>query len=82
MKLQDTLHALKKEFEASAPKEALEVINQAIRDLMSSDILEHIRKAGQQAPVFTLSDASGQPVSSKELLTRGPLVISFYRGIW
>lgn len=82
MKLQDKLQALKKEFEASAPKEALEVMNQATRDLMSSDIVEHIRKTGQQAPAFTLSDASGQPVSSTELLAKGPLVIMFYRGAW
>ncbi|WP_236890750.1 redoxin domain-containing protein [Desulfoluna limicola] len=82
MKLNDKLHALKNEFEASAPKEALEVMNQATRDLVASDILEHIRKPGQQAPAFTLSDASGELVSSAELLAKGPLVVSFYRGAW
>ena len=82
MKLQDKLEALKKEFEASAPTEAVEVMNRATEDLMASDILEHIPKAGQQAPAFTLSDASGQPVSSEELLAKGPLVVSFYRGVW
>ena len=34
------------------------------------------------APEFTLLDPDGKPVSSRELLARGPLVISFYRGVW
>jgi peroxiredoxin len=37
---------------------------------------------GEQIPDFTLPDAHGQSVSSKELLAQGPLVISFYRGDW
>jgi peroxiredoxin len=37
---------------------------------------------GEQVPDFTLPDAYGQSVSSKDLLARGPLVISFYRGEW
>jgi hypothetical protein len=37
---------------------------------------------GEQIPDFMLPDAYGQEVSSKELLARGPLVISFYRGEW
>lgn len=82
MKLQDKLHALKQEFEASAPKEALEIMHQATRDLAASDLLDRIPKAGMQAPAFTLSDAAGQPVDSRDLLARGPLVVTFYRGAW
>ena len=41
-----------------------------------------ILKAGDRAPSFTLTDPEGQPVSSDTLLERGPLVISFYRGVW
>ena len=37
---------------------------------------------GEQIPDFMLPDAHGRSVSSKELLARGPLVISFYRGDW
>jgi peroxiredoxin len=37
---------------------------------------------GEQVPDFTLPDAHGLSVSSKALLARGPLVISFYRGDW
>ena len=39
-------------------------------------------KAGDEIPAFTLPNALGRPVSSGELLARGPLVITFYRGAW
>jgi peroxiredoxin len=39
-------------------------------------------KIGQAAPDFTLPDAFGKQVSLNELLARGPVVISFYRGEW
>src|SRR6185312_11184161 len=39
-------------------------------------------RAGDAAPDFTLDDADGHSVSSRELLVDGPLVVSFYRGVW
>jgi len=37
---------------------------------------------GERIPHFTLPDAYGQTISSEDLLSEGPLVISFYRGEW
>lgn len=37
---------------------------------------------GDTIPPFSLPDAHGRVVSSEELLDKGPLVISFYRGDW
>ena len=34
------------------------------------------------APLFSLEDEQGQAVSLGELLTRGPVVVYFYRGFW
>ena len=39
-------------------------------------------QVGEKFPEFTLNDARGQQVSSRDLLRRGPLLISFYRGQW
>lgn len=39
-------------------------------------------RLGDRAPDFTLSDGDGKPVALADLLARGPLVISFYRGVW
>jgi len=82
MSLQEKLDALKKEFEAVAPPEALAVMHRATDDLANSGIMERILKAGDRAPGFTLPNQQGQMVSSSELLGKGPLVLSFYRGEW
>ena len=39
-------------------------------------------KENAKAPEFTLAGIGGKTVSSTELLSRGPLVLSFYRGKW
>ncbi len=38
--------------------------------------------AGDRAPDFELQNASGDEVRLSELLTRGPVVLIFYRGAW
>jgi peroxiredoxin len=37
---------------------------------------------GDQAPDFTLLDSLGSSVTMSELLTNGPVVLTFYRGEW
>lgn len=37
---------------------------------------------GQTLPRFTLPNAVGTPISSADLLAKGPLLITFYRGEW
>jgi len=49
--------------------------------------LHRVRRAAQKrrgdlAPPFTLDDPEGHPVTSAALLSRGPLVVTFYRGVW
>jgi len=39
-------------------------------------------RAGTRAPLFTLADASGNPVSLESLLSEGPVVLHFSRGAW
>jgi hypothetical protein len=38
--------------------------------------------AGQFAPTFRLQDLHGGSVALIDLIERGPLIISFYRGLW
>jgi hypothetical protein len=35
-----------------------------------------------RAPAFTLNNQDGNSLSSAELLAKGPLVITFFRGHW
>lgn len=82
MELQQKLNALKKGFEAQAPKEAVEIMHRATDDLRDSGILEQTVKVGDQAPDFSLRNANGQEFRLQELLAEGFVVLSFYRGKW
>lgn len=39
-------------------------------------------KIGQKAPNFELPNPEGKPISLKQLLDKGPVIITFYRGNW
>ena len=82
MGLQDKLDEHKKSFLEKAPPEAVEVMQRATEDLKNSGILDKVLKPGQSAPEFSLPDENGNPVELKGLLAQGPVVISFYRGVW
>jgi peroxiredoxin len=81
--LQDRLDALKADFEGNkAPAEVVAVMRKATADLIASGQAEKALKAGMRAPEFALPDAHGQVQRSAELLQKGPLVLTFYRGVW
>jgi peroxiredoxin len=87
MALQDRLDAFKADFESGRfplkpTREVLDTMRRATNELIDSSQAQRAKKAGDTAPDFTLNDPDGKPVSSRELLTKGPLVISFYRGVW
>ena len=87
MALQDRLDAFKADFEAGRlalkpPKEALAIMHRGTAELIQSGQAQRAKKAGDAAPEFTLLDPEGKPVASRDLLAKGPLVVSFYRGVW
>jgi peroxiredoxin len=87
MTLPERLAAFRANFEAGgppyrAPGWVHEPMHRATRELIASGAAEHALKAGARAPVFALQDTDGQLVSSRELLAKGPLVVTFYRGVW
>jgi peroxiredoxin len=87
MTLASRLAAFKSEFEAgkppySVPRSVVDTMHRATAELRASGQHERTLKAGDKAPVFQLKDAEGNLVSSEELLKQGPLVVSFYRGVW
>jgi hypothetical protein len=82
MTLQQRLDALKSEFESKAPPDKLAIMHHATEDLRRSGIVDRVLKAGDAAPEFTLPNFRGEKISSLELLRRGPLVVSFFRGVW
>lgn len=43
---------------------------------------ESALKLSEQAPEFSLANANGEPVALSDILSKGPAVITFYRGSW
>lgn len=83
MTLQDKLDAFKVEFETKlAPAPAVEAFHRSTQDLIDRGLADGALKAGQVAPDFVLKDPDGNDVSSRELLAKGPVVLTFYRGVW
>ncbi len=87
MKLQDRLDAFRTNFEAGgppfhAPSWVLEPMHRATRELVEAGAADRALKVGEQVPEFTLKDPEGNDISCRALLAKGPLIVSFYRGVW
>ncbi len=52
----------------------------ASQDLIASGLADRSIKQGEKAPDFVLPDVNGENVQISHLLTRGPVVLIFYRG--
>ena len=83
MSLQDKLDAFRADFEGKkAPPEVVAIMHKATADLIASGQADRALQAGARAPEFALPDGHGVFMRSADLLGRGPLVLTFYRGIW
>lgn len=82
MSLGERLERIREAARARVPEATRLVMERAIEDLRREGIAGRAVKAGDQMPEFTLPSAGGRTVSSADLLARGPLVVSFYRGRW
>ena len=82
MNLTQELNAFKVKFKASQPEEIKAVMAKATTDLVNTQIAEKSLSKGDKMPNFSLPNAVGEEVSLKSLLTKGAVVISFYRGGW
>lgn len=82
MSLKEKLAATRAASAARLPPEQRAIMERATDNLRASGILSTVAAVGQLAPSFTAENYDGRTVSSSELLARGPLVVSFFRGAW
>jgi peroxiredoxin len=88
MSLQDKLDAFKAAFESGKPPYdkvppfVVEQIHKSTQELIASGQASRAKKVGDEAPTFSLEDADGHTVNMIDLLGKGPLVLTFYRGVW
>ncbi len=85
--LQSRLDEFKKAFESgappyNAPREAIETMRRATAELKATGLENRALRVGDRAPEFNLFNQDHVQVNSADLLRRGPVVVSFFRGHW
>lgn len=80
--LHNVLKAIRINSAAKIPPEKAKVIETAIEKLKKSKLEEKALKVGQKMPEFSLKDAHGKKVQLKDLVKKGPVIVTFYRGSW
>jgi hypothetical protein len=78
MSLKEKLEATR----ARIPADKRDIMERAANALRASGILQKVAAVGDVAPAFSAANYDGRTTSSAELLARGPLVMSFFRGSW
>jgi peroxiredoxin len=74
---------MRAEFEKNRiPPAVAAVMHKATAELIASGQADRALKAGDRAPDFALPDGDGRVIRSADRLAEGPLVITFYRGVW
>jgi hypothetical protein len=85
--LKDRLEQFKTTFESGAPPynvtpEIVAQMHRATAELEASGIEARALKVGDHAPEFALFNQDHAEVSSKDLLRKGAVVVSVFRGHW
>lgn len=82
MALKEKLDAIREASGKRIPPERQAIMHRATADLRASGIMDRIVKVGQPLPAFRGMAHDGRTIDSGDLLARGPLVLSFFRGHW
>lgn len=80
--IQEQSEQLKRAAAERLPADVVEVFDRSIQDLVDRGVPTDTIKDGDTLESFTLSDATGAPVTLDRLVGSGPVVFVFYRGGW
>jgi hypothetical protein len=80
--LQQKLDRIREAFTRQIPEAARATMRRAEEELRASELMRRLPRPGDPLPAFALPDTDQHLVRSGDLLGRGPLVLSFYRGVW
>jgi len=78
----EKLQAKKAEFSKKAPQQKKDDYEEGIKQVSESGVLERAKHIGDKAPDFTLPNALGEERNLYDILTKGPVVLIWYRGDW
>ena len=80
--LKEKLDDFKKKFLTQVTDEALAIVGASGKALAESVPNRKTLAVGDKLPAFSLVGADGSTVTSDQLLSGGPLVVTFFRGMW
>ena len=82
MSLESKLAAIREGAVKRIPEDKRKAMGAATQALRESGIMNGVARVGNSLPAFTLANRNGESVNSAELLARGPLVLTVFRGSW
>lgn len=82
MSLETILDQLKAGLQKRIPEDVWNTMEQRTDELASSGIMDGVITAGMPLPSFALENSNGKLVGSSELLARGAVVLTVFRGHW
>ena len=82
MSLEEKLADIRAAGAKRIPEDKRAIMGQATKELRDSGIMDRVIKVGDALPAFALANAAGETVRSADILAKGPLVVSIYRGHW
>ena len=80
--LSERLNTRRQGADKRIPPDKRAIMHRATDDLRASGILDGVIKVGDPLPAFALKNAFGQEVRSSELVAKGRLVLTVFRGRW
>jgi len=80
--LANNIQAFQDDFIPNIPEDTFNLLMAELQNLIDSGLADKSVNKGDQFPDFELGNANNETLSLSSLLTKGPLVISFYRGAW
>jgi hypothetical protein len=81
MSLEERLIVRRTESRRKASAERITALDNLTKSLREN-IIPKIIQPGASLPAFALPNADGAVIKSDDLITKGPLVVQFFRGHW
>lgn len=82
MSLNEQIQGLIQNFRENLPLELTALLEQGAGEISGLPIIENALNVGDKAPNFRLKNYDGETRSLADYLKDGPVVLTFYRGLW
>lgn len=82
MSLKAQIDAYNVQKEAKLPADVLALMDTTNEDLIAQHIKDNALQIGAKVENFSLVNHNGESIELNDLLNKGPVIVSFYRGGW